>query len=60
MRSKGDGSAEHFNSPREMGLEDSLEYIGDDELVEVTPKSVRIRKIILDPEDEKRREKGLM
>jgi GTP-binding protein len=60
MRSKGDGSAEHFNSPREMGLEDSLEYIGDDELVEVTPKSVRIRKIILDPEDEKRREKGLV
>jgi predicted membrane GTPase involved in stress response len=31
-----------------LGLEDALEYIGDDELVEVTPKSVRIRKMILD------------
>ena len=30
-----------------MDLEESLEYIGDDELVEVTPKSVRIRKIYL-------------
>ncbi len=48
MRSKGDGTMEHFNTPRTMGLEDSLEYIDDTELVEVTPKSIRIRKIILD------------
>ena len=48
MRSKGDGPMEHFNTPRKMYLEASLEYIGDDELVEVTPKSVRIRKIHLD------------
>ncbi len=48
MRSKGDGSAEHFNAPKEMNLEAALEYIGDDELVEVTPKSTRIRKIYLD------------
>jgi GTP-binding protein len=48
MRSKGEGTMEHFNTPREMGLEDSLEYIDDTELVEVTPKSIRIRKIILD------------
>jgi GTP-binding protein len=48
MRSKGDGSAEHFNAPKEMNLEAALEYIGDDELVEVTPKSTRIRKIHLD------------
>ncbi|MFH1171719.1 MAG: translational GTPase TypA, partial [bacterium] len=48
MRSKGDGSAEHFNTPKTMGLEDALEYISDDELVEVTPKSIRIRKRILD------------
>ncbi len=48
MRSKGDGSAEHFNTPRIMGLEDSLEYIDDTELVEVTPKSIRIRKVVLD------------
>ena len=60
MRSKGDGSAEHFNTPRVMDLEDALEYIGDDELVEVTPKNVRIRKMILDENEQKRREKGII
>lgn len=48
MRSKGEGTMEHFNTPRVVGLEDALEYIDDTELVEVTPKSIRIRKIILD------------
>jgi len=48
MRSKGEGTMEHFNTPRIMGLEDALEYIDDTEFVEVTPKSIRIRKIILD------------
>jgi GTP-binding protein len=47
MRSKGEGTSEHFNVPRIMSLEDSIEYIDDSELVEVTPKSVRIRKINL-------------
>lgn len=60
MRSKGDGKSEHFNTPRIMGLEDSLEYIDDNELVEVTPKSIRIRKIILDELDEKRKKKNLL
>lgn len=48
MRSKGDGGMEHFNVPRAMDLEDSLEFVNDDELVEVTPKNIRIRKKILD------------
>ncbi len=48
MRSKGDGVTEYFRTPKIMGLEDALEYIADDELVEVTPKNIRIRKIILD------------
>jgi GTP-binding protein len=48
MRSKGDGSMEHFNVPHVMDLEDSLEFVNEDELVEVTPKNVRIRKKILD------------
>jgi len=48
MRSKGDGSMEHFNVPHIMDLEDSLEFVNEDELVEVTPKNVRIRKKILD------------
>lgn len=48
MRSKGDGGMEHFNVPKVMDLEDSLEFVNDDELVEVTPKTIRIRKKILD------------
>jgi GTP-binding protein len=54
MRSKGEGNTEHFNVPKTMGLEDALEYIGDDELVEVTPKNIRIRKIHLTEVDAKR------
>ncbi|MEK7767545.1 MAG: EF-Tu/IF-2/RF-3 family GTPase, partial [bacterium] len=56
MRSKGDGVTDHHNAPRLMTLEESLEYIADDELVEVTPKTVRIRKAILD-ESEWRKQK---
>jgi GTP-binding protein len=56
MRSKGEGGAEHFNTPRTMGLEDALEYIGEDELVEITPKSIRIRKFILNEKEAKRQE----
>jgi GTP-binding protein len=54
MRSKGEGVAIGLDVPREMGLEDAIEYIGDDELVEVTPKSVRIRKQWLDSNARKR------
>ncbi len=55
MRSKGEGTMEHFNTPKTMGLEDALEFIADDELVEVTPKNIRIRKIILDEIEERRK-----
>ena len=47
MRSKGEGVSEHFNIPKTMELEDALKFIGEDELVEVTPKSIRIRKLYL-------------
>jgi len=57
MRSKGDGVMDHFDTPRTMNLEASLEYIGDDELVEVTPAAVRLRKKVLDEHEEKRRVK---
>ncbi len=60
MRSKGEGTSEHFNTPKTMNLEESLEYIDDTELVEVTPLSVRIRKIILDEVEERRRQKNLI
>lgn len=46
-RSSGEGVSEHFNTPQLMDLEDALEYIDDSELVEVTPKNIRIRKIDL-------------
>ncbi|MBI2595610.1 translational GTPase TypA [Candidatus Daviesbacteria bacterium] len=45
--SSGEGVSEHFNAPKIMDLEDALEYINDTELVEVTPKNVRIRKVDL-------------
>ncbi|TAL20344.1 translational GTPase TypA [Patescibacteria group bacterium] len=48
MRSKGEGEGIRLDTPREMSLEDSLEYLGDDELLEVTPKNLRLRKAILD------------
>ncbi|MBI4449617.1 translational GTPase TypA, partial [Candidatus Uhrbacteria bacterium] len=57
MRSKGEGEAVRFDTPRTMGLEDAIEYIGDDELVEVTPKSIRIRKMLLSAIERKRMER---
>lgn len=54
MRSKNTGIQERLEIPRTMGLEDALEYIGDDERVEVTPKSIRIRKVYLTENDRKR------
>lgn len=46
-RSAGEGVSEHFNVPELMTLERALEYITDDEIVEVTPKNIRIRKVSL-------------
>jgi len=56
MRSKGEGTSVHFNTPKIMELEDALSYIDDSELVEVTPKSIRIRKIILNQTEGKRKQ----
>lgn len=47
MRAKSDGAMEFLDTPHPMGLEDALEYIGDDELVEITPKNIRMRKMDL-------------
>jgi GTP-binding protein len=54
MRSKGDGASVALEPPRRMTLEMCLEFLADDELLEVTPKSLRIRKGILDPIRRKR------
>ena len=48
MRAAGSDEALRLVSPRIMSLEESLEYLGADELLEVTPKSLRIRKRVLD------------
>lgn len=48
MRSSTSEEAIKLNPPRIFSLEQALEWINDDELVEVTPKSIRIRKTILD------------
>ena len=43
--------------PRRLTLEQAISYIGDDERVEVTPKAIRLRKAILDPNERKKAEK---
>ena len=47
-RASGSDDALRLVPPRRLSLEDSLEFIADDEMLEVTPKSIRIRKRILD------------
>ncbi len=47
-RASGSDDALRLTPPRKMSLEDALEFIRDDELVEVTPKNIRLRKRILD------------
>ncbi len=49
MRTSGADDAVSLTPVRPMSLEEALEYISDDELVEVTPKSIRLRKRILEP-----------
>lgn len=49
IRSAGADEALTLIPPRRLSLEDALEYIADDELVELTPQSIRLRKKILNP-----------
>ncbi len=58
MRSQGDGKGISLAPPLVMSLERSLEYIAPDEYVEVTPKSLRLRKKILDANMRKRAAKS--
>ena len=50
MRASGSDEALRLVPPRKLSLEQCLEFLGDDELLEVTPKSLRIRKTILNHE----------
>ena len=54
MRTHSHDEALHLTTPREMTLESAIEFIGGDELVEVTPKSIRLRKRVLSQHDRRR------
>jgi GTP-binding protein len=54
MRASGKDEAVRLTPPRIMSLEQALAYIAEDELVEVTPKSIRLRKTLLDPHARKK------
>ncbi len=57
IRTTSKDEAVVLTPPIRMSLEKALSYIQDDELVEVTPKSIRLRKKLLDPNDRKRAER---
>jgi GTP-binding protein len=57
MRASGSDEALTLTPPRAMTLEYALEYIGQDELLEVTPTNLRIRKRLLNPEERRRARK---
>jgi len=54
FRSTGKDDAVRLTPPRKMSLEQAIAYIQDDELVEVTPQSIRLRKRYLDPHERKK------
>ena len=58
IRASGSDKAITLVPPRRMTLEQMISYIKDDELLEVTPKSLRLRKMYLDPNDRKRMSKN--
>ena len=55
MRASGADDAVVLTTPKKITLEYALEYIGPDELIEVTPKNIRLRKKFLDANDRKRK-----
>ncbi len=58
VRASGSDDAIKLVPPRKLSLERALEWIEEDELVEVTPQNVRVRKRYLDPTQRKRMEKA--
>jgi GTP-binding protein len=57
VRASGSDDAVRLTTPRTLSLEQALEFIAEDELVEVTPESIRLRKKVLDANDRKKSEK---
>ena len=54
MRASGSDNFEKLNPPKRMSLEEAIEFIREDELIEITPNAMRIRKRHLDPHERKR------
>jgi GTP-binding protein len=59
IRTTSKDEAVRLTPPRRLSLEQAIAYIEDDELVEVTPNSIRLRKRLLKPEDRKRAKKAV-
>lgn len=59
IRAAGKDDAMLLIPPRKMSLEQAIAYVEDDELVEVTPSAVRLRKRFLDPHERKRNERKI-
>ena len=57
IRASGNDDAIRLITPHSMSLEESIAYIDEDELVEVTPENIRLRKLYLDPHERKRKER---
>ncbi len=57
MRASGSDMTEVLHSSKNMSLEEAIEYLGDDELLEVTPKNLRLRKMYLNKHERKRAKK---
>ena len=58
VRASGTDEAVRLTTPVRLSLEQAIAYIDDDELVEVTPKAIRMRKRFLDPNDRKRQSRA--
>ena len=58
MRASGADDKANLTPPVQFSLEEALEYIKEDEFVEITPKHMRMRKILLDETERKRANKN--
>ncbi|HDR27182.1 MAG TPA: translational GTPase TypA, partial [Rhodovulum sp.] len=58
IRASGTDEAVRLTTPVRMSLEEAIAYIDDDELVEVTPSAIRLRKRFLDPHERKRQSRA--
>ena len=60
VRSSGTDDAIKLSEPKRFTLEEALEFINDDELVEITPAAIRLRKKYLNEIERKHYNKGLI